>query len=188
MEVPSIKGVILLRSWSQLNQLREEGAVTHEQLEAGLEASEVELLDGKIEPTLWYPISVAASFGRVVGEVTGNESPSEWVQRGYSIAENILKNPNIASFFDGAIHRGENMGASLVKMSSLLLNFGTMEFEGNLQAFRIPFRDAGALPEIVRFCLQGVIQSFAERALGGSVAVDSERHADGTIVYSAVSA
>jgi hypothetical protein len=184
MEEASIKGVILLRSWGELNQLIDEGRITRQQLELRLSAAELQLLDEKIEASLWYPISAAASFGEIVGELTGNEGPAEWVQRGFAIAENILDNPNIGAFFDEAMRHGENAGAVLVRMSSLLLNFGEMSFEGDLEAFCIPFKDAGPLPEVVRYSLQGVIHAFAERVVDSEVELESERLENGTIIFS----
>lgn len=73
----------------------------------------------------------------------------------------------------------------MVRISSLLINFGEMSFEGDLTDFRVIWKEVGPLPDLVRYAVQGVVVEFACRVIDGPVTVTSERDSvEGTIVYS----
>jgi hypothetical protein len=180
----SLKGIILNRSWTQLNQLLDEGRVSRDELEVRLEQRELEILDCKIEPDRWYSVEVAASFGEVVGDLSGHEGPSDWIAHGVSLTRMILDEANTGAGFEEGSFGNELAGRRLVSLVSSLLNFGRLRFEGGVGEFRLFFTGVSALPEVVRYTLHGMIQSIAEHLAARSVRLESRRNSDGDLGFS----
>lgn len=184
MEEPSVKGLILQRSWSHLRSLLEEGRVSREELEVRLGVEELAVLDGKLEPSLWYPMSLAETFTQLIGEITGETGPPAWVERGRAIAEVVLENPHLKGFFEQALQRrAEQIGPTLTKMSPLLINFGELTFQSDEEGFRVILDDAGPLPEMFRYVVQGLVAAIADRVAEAPIEVSSERPRVDTITF-----
>jgi hypothetical protein len=183
MDEPSIKGIILLRSWSQLHSLLDEGRVSREDLELRLEPRDLQIFDEKVEPSLWYPLDTLTRISNVVCDLTGREGPEEWIQRGHVVIEGVLENPNFAKFFEAARKKGVQAGPTLVGMAALLLNFGEMRFQGDFTRFAVTLTSARSVPDLIRYSIQGAIQSLAERIVDEPIEVTSERPDEDTIVY-----
>jgi len=56
MRGPSIKGIVIAAVAEHVLRLVEKGKIAREQLEVGLEKEDLELLETKIQPALWYSI------------------------------------------------------------------------------------------------------------------------------------
>ncbi len=184
MSERSVKGVILQRSWSQLNELLEAEKIEREALVTRLEPEDVRILDEKVEPSLWYPIGTVTRFSCALGELVDEEGSDIWIERGLTIIRNVLQSPNFKSFVEGALKQDEEqVGRTLMGMAGLLLNFGQMRFEGNFNRFEVIFSDVPDLPEVVRYAIQGAIRGLGEFVVDGAVVVESRKRDASTIVY-----
>jgi hypothetical protein len=186
MDEPAIKGAVLERSWSQLHELIDAGRITREKLEMRLDRRDLDTLDDKISTSLWYPLSTAVHYSRVIDDVTGETGPVVWKARGAAIAERLLTNSSLAGFFESAFNRSPDaQGATLVKVSPLILNFGALDFEqaDDGTGYLVRLTDVEPLPDFIRFVIEGVIETVAHHATQGPAPVESERPDKGTIVY-----
>jgi hypothetical protein len=70
----SIKGAAVEPIVNLTHELLGSGQLSRHQLEARLESSDLELLEVKPEPTLWYPIASAERIELFVAEIRGRSS------------------------------------------------------------------------------------------------------------------
>jgi hypothetical protein len=184
MTEPSIKGMVLLGYWAQLHSLLDGRRTSRDELTQRLEPRDIDAFDSKIEPSLWYPLEIAAHFSEEIDRITGDGGPETWTKRGTTIAHAILQNPNLASFLEGGMSRGTNAGPTLVKLSSLILNFGEFKWKGNPKGFEIVATQVAPMPDVARYAIQGVIEVLAEKTVGARIPISSERPDPDTIIYS----
>ena len=196
MAVPSIKGSAFETVVIDLTRLIQVGKIAREAVEARLESEDLQLLDDKVLPGLWYPLASYRRMSELLWEVEGNRDPAYLMARGARSAERL---------FDAGLYqqmqRGEELGAAKRERGE-----AWSEFDGNLMTTlaatifnvsrwryrrhpedvnvnRIEVTGARDLPEVSRWAAQGFIEYMASRMTGATVTVTSERPAPDRIVY-----
>lgn len=185
---PSIKGIVLQLAAETLHRLVEQGRLEQTDLEARLSKRDLLLLEDKVVPGLWYSVeSVARLFELALETEHPPGGPEAAVQAGVAAAARLAESQVFKSYVATAGSWGpRGAGPALVRMAEVLFNFMRFRFdagpaEGN--AFQIEVEDAGALPDVLRFLVQGGIQHLSERVSGRPVQVTSERPTPDRITY-----
>ncbi|TFG98605.1 MAG: hypothetical protein E4H11_00185 [Myxococcales bacterium] len=196
MPVPSIKGTAIQGVVDDLQQLIAAGRITRDRLEARLDAEDLRILDDKLLPGMWYPLSSYRRLTEALIEIDGGGRRDYVVRRGARAAERLF-----AAGLYLQLERGEEIGAEKRKRGE-----GWTEREGNLVAslagaifnvsrwrFRVDADDpaihhievaeAEELPEVSRLAAQGFIEYTATRLSAAPVRVTSERVGRDRIVF-----
>jgi hypothetical protein len=186
--VPSIKGTAIQGVVEDLQRLVAAGRIRRDRLEARLDAEDLRILDDKLLPGMWYPLSSYRRLTEILIEIDGGGRPDYVVRRGARAAERLF-----AAGLYLQLERGEEIGAAKRERGE-----GWTEREGNLVAslagaifnvsrwrFRVDADDptihrieasgAEELPEVSRLAAQGFIEYTATRLSGAPVRVTSER-------------
>ena len=87
--VPSIKGSALARWWRTCARCATAGGISADQLEARLEAADLALLDGKVQPALWYPIESYRRLTELLLDLAGRGDPHYVADRGARAAQRL---------------------------------------------------------------------------------------------------
>jgi len=184
--MPKIKGMALERSWERLQELRDAGRLRPEDLEVALEAEDLELLEGKLEPSLWYPMAAYERMARLVIDVEAGGRVEAMERFGRDTAERLLASERFRTFFDGALRNGSRIGATLVQLAGMMMDFGRWHYAGeSLREFQVVGEDVEALPELLRFGIQGFIAHLGGVAADVPLTVESERPEPGRVVFRA---
>jgi hypothetical protein len=194
--VPSIKGTAIQGVVEDLQRLVAAGRIRRDRLEARLDAEDLRILDDKLLPGMWYPLSSYRRLTEILIEIDGGGRPDYVVRRGARAAERLF-----AAGLYLQLERGEEIGAAKRERGE-----GWTEREGNLVAslagaifnvsrwrFRVDADDptihrieasgAEELPEVSRLAAQGFIEYTATRLSGAPVRVTSERIGRDQIVF-----
>jgi hypothetical protein len=190
---PAIKGTGFGSAVADVESALESGELTSDQLEARLQAEDLQLLKAKVLPGDWYPIS---TYGRVLDllcEAVGRGSLQYHVMRGRRAAERLTSS-GIYHQLDKALQIKEGTrsdwqeGAArvMLTMTRALFNFMEWRYERDPEragAFAILVTGAEAFPEAGRHTIQGVIEYATEAIAGGEVHVESSRPHPGELVF-----
>ena len=106
MAVPSIKGSAFQGVVEDLLRLREAGTLDGDTLEAALEAEDLQLLEQKVLPGLWYPLTSYRRFTELLMQAEGDGSSAYVVARGARAAERLF-----AAGLYQQLSRGDEIGA-----------------------------------------------------------------------------
>jgi hypothetical protein len=195
MAVPSIKGSALQGVVEDLLRLREAGALDRDTLEAALEAEDLELLEQKVLPGLWYPLTSYQRFTELLMQAEGDGRSAYVVARGARAAERLF-----AAGLYQQLSRGDEIGAEkqaanerwssqeanlMASLAGAIFNVSRWRFVTveAAETSRIEVTEAAALPEVSRWAAQGFIEYTASRLARASVEVTSERPSPDTIVF-----
>ena len=92
MRGPSIKGIVIAAVAEHVVRLVEKGKITREQLEARLEEEELELLEVKIQPALWYSIYSFERLQQLMADVEDGGDLHGYLRRnGHIMAKRLQK-------------------------------------------------------------------------------------------------
>lgn len=183
MAQASIKGSVIVAVTDDLRKAVEAGRIAREALEARLEARDLEILDAKIQPALWYPIDAYDRLLRALVESEGGRDPEAFLRtRGRKTAQRLAEAGLYAQL------RGDAEPATLdlaqvkrtLSLWAAMVNFSqascAMECE-RPRVFRIDVTDAAKFPQVLRQAnagfLEGVFSGLAQRAV--SVSIEGER-------------
>jgi hypothetical protein len=179
----SIKGSVIVAVTDDLLRLVDAGRIARDVLEARLEARDVEILDAKIQPALWYPIESYDRPLRALVGFDGGRDPEAYLRaRGRKTAQRLAEAGLYAQL------RGDAQAASLdlaqvkrtLSLWAAMVNFSqasvTQESDAP-RAFRIDVSDAAKFPLVLRQAnagfLEGVFSGLAQRAV--TVSIEGER-------------
>jgi len=182
---PSVKGFILASLWTDLRALMEQGWLSREAAECRLDPRDLEVLDGKVEPSLWYPNETYEGFSTLIAEAVGGADDDFWVERGRSAGERLLGAGSVLGrFVEGVSGAGGNAGRALMKFPNLMLNYGRWEYESPRSGeFTVHLRDAAPLPDSLRLSIQGAGEVVGTRLAGMPVKVTSRRPSEDYVVF-----
>jgi hypothetical protein len=175
---PALKGFVIQSVWEDLNRLLREGVLARETAELRLEARDLELLDAKVEPGLWYPNDTYVRYAQLLAEGVGVTEPeSFWSERGRRAVERLLAGPStVQKMVEGAKSFGNEAGRALMRLPQLVLSYGQWSFElvaeGN---WAVDVRAARALPDSLRFSFQGAGERISHLVTGSQTRVTSTR-------------
>ncbi|MCG8591327.1 MAG: hypothetical protein MJE66_18695 [Proteobacteria bacterium] len=184
MEGPAIKGLGLQGTWERVQELIDSGRVAREQVEQRLDPDELQLLGDKIEPSLWYPISIPDKLNRLlVLELFGGDE-SRLRELGSASAERIMSGDSgIRNFIEGASKHGERAGQVLTGLGPLSFNFGRFEYEGVLDDFTVEWLEAEGLPDSMVHTTCGFLEALGARLAGHAVHVQASRPSLSRVIF-----
>ena len=168
----------------RLQAHRDSGKLTDEVLEAKLEPEDLDMLEQRISPTLWYPIDAYDRVMDVLRETEGGMGDDWWVQYGAASAAEILDFRPIQALLRAARGFGPRAGTVLVRMSPLYFNFSKWRFDGeSLEDFEVEVTEAEPMSEPCRLIVLGFLRHLAQEFLGHEILLESDRPAHGRIIY-----
>jgi hypothetical protein len=195
MSEPCIKGNVLELAASDLRGLIEKGKVSREQVEVLLEAADLELLDSKTSPAAWVPIGHYARIVEVLWQYEGERDPAYLRGRGARAAEIAFDSGLYAqlrhSMAIGTLTEesgGEQIftevdGRLITSLSGAIFNFGVWTFRNTPQCYQVEVREAAALPDVLRFAIEGFLEVLTERTARRDVRVSSEWFAEDLVLF-----
>ncbi|HEX5065994.1 MAG TPA: hypothetical protein VFY49_07765, partial [Myxococcota bacterium] len=183
MTQASIKGSVIVAVTDDLLKALESGRVGRDALEARLEARDLEILDAKIQPALWYPIECYDRLLCLLVEIEGGSEPGCFLRaRGRKAAQRLaeagiyaqLRGDSQAATLDLAqVKRTLSLWAAMVSFSQAS---AALESE-RPRIFRIDVSDAAKFPWVLRQAnagfMEGVFSGLAQRAV--AVSIEGER-------------
>lgn len=193
MTAPCIKGMTLFFVVEDVLRLREAGRIAESMLEAKLERTEIEWLDEKIQPALWYPIDGYRRLTELLLEVEGGGDPDYLVRRGTAAAERLFEAGLYAQLQHGETRGAEaraggrefteHDGRLMTTLSGSVLNFSRWRYRVEGDEAVIEVTEAAALPEVMRLAAMGMIGCIAGRVRSRKVHVRSERPTLDRVVF-----
>ena len=95
---PCIKGTAISTVVEDIKRLVDEGHIWRENLELRLEASDLLLLEAKIESVSWYDINAYRRMMELLRDVEGAGDPHYWFRRGARSAAHLIEHFAIGHF------------------------------------------------------------------------------------------
>jgi hypothetical protein len=183
---PALKGFVIQSLWEDLLALLRDGKLARETAELWLGARDLDLLDGTIEPGLWYPNETYIRYAQLLAEVSRvTDAESYWTERGRKAVERLLSGPStVHKMVAGAKSFGNEAGRALMRLPELVLNYGEWSFErkGALH-WVVNVCAAEALPDSLRFSFQGAGERIAHLLSGSQTRVTSSRARRDTVCF-----
>ncbi len=174
-EVPSVKGVNFLPTWERVTALAAENRVSRDELELRLEAEDLEILDRKPEPSLWYPIASLDRLSHVLVDLEGGGCIEYQKAMGRQAVESLLSRSSIRNLVEAAAKQGDRAGHSLMGVGSLVYSFGHWSFEGDMREFSVEFSEAEPFSDLSAWAVAGFAEELFERITGSSFEVTFTR-------------
>jgi hypothetical protein len=175
---PALKGFVIQSLWEDLHELLRVGRLARETAELRLGARDLELLDGKLEPGLWYPNEVYVHYAQLLADVVGvTDAEVYWAERGRRAVDRLLAGPStVQKMVSGAKSFGKEAGRALMQLPQLVLSYGEWSF-GRPASDRwvVDVRAAEALPDSLRFSFQGAGERISRLLSGSETRVTSRR-------------
>jgi hypothetical protein len=174
---------VIVAVTDDIGRLADAGRLSRDDLEAQLEARDLEILDAKIQPALWYPIESYDRLLQVLVDLEGRSDPAEYLRnRGRRTAARLAEAGLYAQL------RGDSKAATLdlsqvkrtLSLWGAMVTFSrwscTLESE-QPRVFRIDVSEAEKFPWVLRHAnagfLDGVFSGLAQRKV--TVAIEDER-------------
>jgi hypothetical protein len=199
MPTPSIKGSAIIAAVADVNRLLEAGRISREDLEVRLEAEDLELIDEKIQVSVWYPV---ASYGRIadlLAEVEAGPGGREayLMRRGRATADRLFE-AGLYTQLERVKERVDNLDDAQVfdpyqvrltlSLWGAMVNFTRWHFEPNPEApesFTCEVSDAAAFPEALRLSNAGFLEGVFSRLVNSPVEVTIQTTGPDTFLYRA---
>jgi hypothetical protein len=173
---PSVKGVVVQLAVDAINRLLAEGKVARQALEARLEASDLQILEQKVLPGLWYPLS---SFDRLLDVATADlradGGMEAVVDMGRDGASRVLGSEHYGALVDAARGAGKLAGPRLLRLAPLLCNVGRWTFKPEGRVAHVEVSEASSYPEVLRYLAQGFIAWLGQEVTGRPLRISSLR-------------
>jgi hypothetical protein len=184
MAEPAVKGSVFKGVIDDLARLRERGGVSEEQIEAGLAAEDLDLLEAEVNPASWYPMESYARIAQLLGEVEGAGKDDYFVDRGRASARRLMKAglyqqlAFLPRWKDKTSGGGGDQSALIasygrnlrlvISMASSIYNVGKWTVESdpdNPGRVRVAVREASAYSEPMRLAIEGFFNECAQASL-----------------------
>lgn len=173
-----VKGLGITDIVASLEKALEEGRVTRDRLEAELEAVDLDILDTKVDPNLWYPVAAMGRMLRITSELDagGDRARVQAISR--AAATRFMERPSFQGLVNEAKRRGGRNGELLLALPKAVFGFGTWRYEdtgGPTGGPRVVFEDCAPLPELVPYTTAGVMEGLTSAVAGREVRVVVDR-------------
>jgi len=197
-EGPSIKGVLLTKLVDDVRELLERNENDRDRLSAPLSAGNLELLEGKVEISRWYPIEQYTELTELIWAEEGGWRVEYLHRRGENAMKRLMEG-GLYQQIDYLSRQDEGLRAlpsrsevlrscRLVgSITGALLNFGTNTWDWdpeNPDIMLHQVREATHYPEVLRRLQEGTLTFLVRLARRDAPAVTSERPAPDHIVFS----
>jgi hypothetical protein len=175
---PALKGFVIQSLWEDLNALRRDAKRSGESAELQLLPRDVEFLERKIEPSLWYPNATYVRLADLLaGALAVEGDEAFWVERGRRAVQRLLaEGGSVQKIVEGVKGFGAGAGRALMKLPNVVMNYGDWSFDRPAEErWVVDMRDAAALPDSLRFSFQGAGEWISRLLSGRETRVASSR-------------
>ena len=171
MTVPSIKGAAIQSVFADILQLEESGRIATEQLEARLEAQDLDCLRMKLDVARWYPLTTYDRCTRLLCDHHAGDRDAYLRQRGNAAAKRLTDSglyPQLELVDRIDEKRAAQRLLSDVKLMvtafGSMLNVATLRAsQGEGSTLRLEVREASKLPDVLGPVILGMIDHLAAR-------------------------
>ena len=182
---PSIKGSALSSVVEDVRALRATGRISRDQLEVALEPDDIALLDGKVQPALWYPIESYRRLSELLLHVAGHGDPGYIVDRGQRAAQRLWESGLYVQLQHGEekAAKARRTGGALTQrdarlittLSSAIFNFTRWSYRVEPDDAVIEVREAERFPEVSMLAARGFLEYVISRLRRVETRVDAVR-------------
>jgi hypothetical protein len=182
-----VKGTAIESVVGDVNRLVESGRISRQQLELRLEAEDLELLEQKLLPSVWYSLGSYGRMTQLLFEEDGRGRVEYLHERGRRAADRLRAAGLYAQLTAARESWGESLGSMMVTLGPALYRdtvseYRRIEVERGMR-FEIEMRVPENFPDVCRHTTQGFIEHAATHAAGETVRITSERVSPTRIVF-----
>ena len=185
--VGGVKGTAIESVVGDVNRLVESDRISRERLEVSLEAEDLELLEQKLLPSVWYSLGAYGRMTQLLYEVEGRGRLEYLYERGRRAAERIRGAGLYAQLTAARDRWGDSLGMMMVTLGPAIYRDTDWGFRllagGAGMRFEIEISVPEVFPDVCRHTTQGFIEHAASHASGQPVAITSERVSPTRIVF-----
>jgi hypothetical protein len=182
----AVKGTAIESVVADVKRLLDEGKIARDELEARLPKEDLELLEQKIVPALWYPVGTYGRLMELLFERDGLRSHEYLVERGRRAAERIRQGGLYAQLKGDWKSWGDRIGNILVTLGPAMYRDTQWRFhwygEAQPVRFRIELDVPADFPDLCRYPTQGFIDHLTSVYREG-LRVTSERTSPTRITF-----
>jgi hypothetical protein len=182
-----VKGSAIESVVADVNRLVEEGSLSREALEVRLRAEDLEILERKVVPALWYPLDTMGRLTQLLFEVEGKREVEYLVQRGWRAADRIRAMGLYAQLKGDWSTWGNRVGVILATLGPAMYKDTQwriqLEGDGDGRRFRLEVDCPPEFPDLCRYTTQGFIAYLTELYSPGVMRVRSERPAPERMLF-----
>ena len=184
MDAPSIRGVLFQAIWEKLEDLIKSEVISRDEMEVRLEARDLALLEQKPEPCAWYALDCATRIAQLLVDKLGCDEVTLSVEAGRQATRRWLREGLFPVSVEDGTNLAEIAGELLLMLPEQLLNFGRWSFSGSsISEFQIDVVGAGAVPNHLRYAVQGGLETLVHHVAGHDTKVTSTRPSFDHIEY-----
>lgn len=186
---PSIKGSAVSALVEDVRALRDGGRLSAEELEARLAPEDLALLESKIQPALWYPITSYRRLSELLLELEGHGDLEYIADRGARAAERLWESGLYVQFQHGEEQVRDKGALSerdsrlLTTLSGAIFNFSRWQFRLVDGGGEITVTEARDLPDVSVHAARGFLAYVVSRLRGFETHVRVERPEPDTVVF-----
>jgi hypothetical protein len=181
-----VKGTAIASVIDDVKRLVAEGRIASEALEAQLEATDLEILEQKTLPSLWYPLETYGRLTALLLEVEGGGNTDYLVERGRRAAERLRTTGLYAQLAVDRARWGERIAQMMIPLGPTLFRdtvWRVGAVAGGDSSFEIEVDVQASYPDLCRYQTQGFIEYAGSLASGQPIEVTSERVAPRRMVF-----
>jgi hypothetical protein len=188
--VGGVKGTAIESVIADVNRLVESGKISRQQLEVRLEAEDLELLEQKLLPSVWYSLGAYGRMTQLLYEAEGRGKLDYLHERGRRAADRIRGAGLYAQLTAARERWGDSLGTMMVTLGPAIYRDTDWAFRllagGTGLRFEIEISVPESFPDVCRHTTQGFIQHAATHAAGQPVRMSSERVSPTRIIFQGV--
>jgi hypothetical protein len=184
-----VKGTAIQSVVADVNRLLEEARLSRDVLEARLPAADLQLLESKIVPALWYPYGSYGRLMELLFEVEGRRSTEYLVERGRRAADRVRATGLYAQLKGNWSNWGDRVGTILATLGPAMYKDTQwrIEIQGVAErtvTFRLEVDCPAEFPDVCRWPTQGFIGYIASMYAGDNkVRMTSQRVSPERMVF-----
>lgn len=186
MAEPSIKGSIVEIMVEELVALREQGRIDPVDLEARLDADTLALLERKVDPSSWVPLTSYEQLALVLQLVEGGRDASYMRARGERAGKRLSEAGiyQQLKFVENRHHDTDSVELFktdmrlIMSLQAALLNVGSWNVEtdpDHPDRVMVVVREADAIPDCLADAIEGFFDSLSARGPHGGLRWSLER-------------
>jgi hypothetical protein len=177
--VGGVKGTAIESVVADVKRLVESGRISREQLEVQLEAEDLEILEQKLLPSVWYSLGAYGRMTQLLYEAEGRGRTEYLLERGRRAAERMRSVGLYAQLSAARDRWGDSLGTMMVTLGPAIYRDTEWRFRllgaAAEMSFEIELSVPEAFPDVCRYTTQGFIEHAASHASAQSVRITSER-------------
>ena len=190
---PCIKGSALSSVVEDVRALCDSGRITIDRLEAALEASDIALLEAKIQPALWYPIESYERLTRLLLDVVGRGDPQYVADRGARAAQRLWESGLYVQLQHGEekAAKARRVGGAMTErdarmittLSGAIFNFTRWSYRTGEPDAVIEVSEATDWPEVSVWAARGFLEYVVSRLRRVETRVEAVRVAPDRVEF-----